>query len=437
MEAYANVLLIAIPAFLVLVIIEFVYGRMVKNQTLRSFDTISSLSSGVTNTIKNVLGLTVVVIGYSWLVEHFQIVQIEGTLLVYVLSFIAIDFAGYCMHRLSHIMNYFWNYHVIHHSSEEFNLPCALRQSISDTLSIYAIFLIPAALIGLPPKVIAIISPIHLFLQFWYHTRHIPKLGFLEYILVTPSIHRVHHAINKEYLDKNLSQIFIIWDRLFGTYQEELDEVPCVYGVKKPARTWNPIIINFQHLWLLIQDAWRTKSYWDKMRLWFMPTGWRPEDVRDKYPIEIIDNPSSQVKYDTAASSWLQTWSWVQFTITLLLMLHMLVVLPDLKLTNLYLYGTFLFLAIFSFTTLMDRKPAAVFTESIKSVFGLAIIWFYGSWFSIENLLPFGTYFMMFYHVFSVLAVVWFVKFEINQFASDVEKAIEPMKTLQEVSTND
>lgn len=415
MEAYARVLLIAIPAFLLLVVIETAYGWLVKKEKLRSFDAISSLSSGITNTVKNVLGLTVIVIGYSWMVDHFQVVQVEGTIWVYVLSFIAIDFAGYCMHRLSHYMNYFWNYHVIHHSSEEFNLPCALRQSISDVLSIYAIFLIPAALIGLPPEVIATISPIHLFLQFWYHTRYIPKLGWLEYILVTPSIHRVHHAINKEYLDKNLSQIFIVWDRLFGTYQEELDDVPCVYGTKKPAQTWNPILINFQHLWLLIKDAWRTTNYWDKLRVWFMPTGWRPEDVRSKYPVSIIENPYSQVKYDTKASPSLQIWSWVQFTITLLLMLHMLIVLPDLNLTSLYLYGSFLFLSIFSFTTLMDRKPSAIWTESLKSLFGLAIIGLYGSWFDIESLLPFGTYMIALYHVFSVLAVAWFVKFEIYQ----------------------
>lgn len=421
MEAYAKVLLIAIPAFLGLVILEFLYGWLVKNQTLRSLDTISSLSSGITNTIKNVLGLTVVIIGYSWLVEHFQIVQIEGTFLIYVLSFIAIDFAGYSMHRLSHYMNFFWNYHVIHHSSEEFNLPCALRQSVSNVLSIYAIFLIPAALLGLPPKVIAVISPIHLFLQFWYHTKHLPKLGILEYIIVTPSAHRVHHAINEQYLDKNLSQIFIFWDRLFGTYQEELDGVPCVYGTKKPANTWNPIIINFQHLWSLIKDAWRANSYWDKWRIWFMPTGWRPSDVNEKFPIQIIEDPSTQVKYDIRASSQLHVWSWMQFIITLLLMLHMLFELADMGLANLYLYGGFLFLSIFSYTTLMDGKKWVIWIEVIKSIFGLAIIFQIGSWFNLDELIPFGTHIFSGYQLISVCVVVWFVKTELakNSTLSD------------------
>lgn len=136
------------------------------------------------------------------------------------------DFAAYWNHRLNHKVNYFWNQHVIHHSSEEFNLACALRQPISTLIGYFPLFLIPAAIAGVQPEVINIIAPIHLFLQFWYHTRYIGKLGWIEYILVTPSQHRVHHAINKEYIDKNLSAIFCVWDRAFGTFQEELEHIP-------------------------------------------------------------------------------------------------------------------------------------------------------------------------------------------------------------------
>ena len=122
-------------------------------------------------------------------------------------------------------------------------------------------------MLGVPDEVIGVVAPLHLFAQFWYHTQHINKMGFLEKIIVTPSHHRVHHAINQEYIDKNLDQIFIFWDKLFGTFQEELKEVPPVYGITRPVRTWNPVKINFQHLWLLIKDAWRTKSWKDKFTL--------------------------------------------------------------------------------------------------------------------------------------------------------------------------
>ena len=125
---------------------------------------------------------------------------------------------------------FFWNRHIIHHSSEEFNLSCALRQSISTIFRFSAILMIPAALLGIPAYIFAILAPIHLFMQFWYHTRVVNKMGILEYILVTPSHHRVHHAINPEYLDKNYSQIFIIWDKMFNTFQPELDDVKPVYG---------------------------------------------------------------------------------------------------------------------------------------------------------------------------------------------------------------
>ena len=268
MEAYAQVLNYAIPFFVILILIEALAAKWKGVQVNRGADTISSLSSGITNTIKDVLGLTVVIISYNFFVKHFAIFQIEETWALYVIGFIALDFAGYWMHRWNHTINFLWNRHIIHHSSEEFNLSCALRQSISVIFSFFNILLIPAALFGVPTHVIAIIAPLHLFAQFWYHTTLINKMGFLEYFLVTPSHHRVHHAMNEQYLDKNYGQIFIVWDRMFGTYQPELPEVPAVYGVKRPVKTWNPIIINWQHLGLLYLDAWRTKNWWDKLRIW-------------------------------------------------------------------------------------------------------------------------------------------------------------------------
>ena len=237
METYTTALLFAIPFFLGLVLFEIAYGYFIKKQTHNVMDTVSSLSSGLTNIIKDSLGLVLVLVSYPLFLDYLSVFNIETSWLVYVIAFIAIDFASYWNHRLSHKINFFWNQHVIHHSSEEFNLACALRQSISNLIGYYAILLIPAAILGVPNEVIAILAPIHLFAQFWYHTKHIGKLGFLEYIIVTPSQHRVHHAINDVYIDKNLAAIFCVWDRCFGTFQEELDEVPPVYGVLKPANT--------------------------------------------------------------------------------------------------------------------------------------------------------------------------------------------------------
>ncbi|MBR63351.1 MAG: sterol desaturase, partial [Flavobacteriaceae bacterium] len=214
MEAYANALLIAIPAFLVLMLTELIYGYATGKQTYVFMDTISSLSSGLTNILKDTLGLVVILISYPWLNQQLAVTRIQDDFWLYLVAFICIDFASYWSHRLNHKINFFWNQHIIHHSSEEFNMACALRQSVSNILGYGALFMIPAAVLGIPQEVIAILAPLHLFGQFWYHTQHIGKLGWLEYIIVTPSQHRVHHAINPIYIDKNLSAIFCVWDRM-------------------------------------------------------------------------------------------------------------------------------------------------------------------------------------------------------------------------------
>ncbi len=414
MAAYAQVLLIAIPFFIVLIIIESLYGWWVKKQMLRSFDTMSSLYSGITNTIKNVLGLTVVVVGYTWMHDHIALVHIEATWAIYLISFIAIDFAGYLGHLLQHHVNFFWNEHVVHHSSEEFNLPCALRQTISGIFSIQAFLLIPAALLGMPPKVIATIAPIHLFLQFWYHTRYIGKLAFLEYIFITPSQHRVHHAINPEYLDKNLGQIFTWWDRIFGTFQEEMDDVPCVYGTKKPAATWNPVLINFQHIWILIKDAWRTREWKAKFTLWFKPTGWRPEDVKEKYPIDVIDNPFSQVKYATEPSASLKAWAWFQHLITYAFLFQMLFFFTEIGFPALFAYGTFLMLHIYAASTLMDLNPNAIWTEGLKCLGGIGWIYLTRDWFGANSWSGVAPVAVGVYLMISFLAVAYFVRTDLT-----------------------
>ena len=381
MESYAAVLNYAIPFFVALLLIEALIAWWKGAKVVRSMDTLSSLSSGLTNIIKDVLGLTVVIVSYDWLVGSVVLFEIESTLLTYVLAFIGLDFAGYWIHRRCHSGNYFWNRHIIHHSSEEFNLGCALRQSISSFVAITVFFLLPIAILGVPGEVVAIVAPLHLFAQYWYHTRLINRLGILEYILVTPSHHRVHHAINKEYLDKNLSQIFIIWDKLFGTFQEELVDVPPVYGVTRPVRTWNPIIINFVHLWQLITDAWRTNSWKAKFTIWFKPTGWRPEDVKAKYPVKGIEDPYHYEKYDPKVSRALQWWSWIQFTAVFSLMMYLFNHLADIGAQQSIVYGLFLVLCIFSYSMLMDKSRYSLAIEVLKSLIGLAFIFLQGNWF--------------------------------------------------------
>jgi len=412
METYARALLFAIPFFILLLVVEILYGHFIKNQQHKVLDTVSSISSGLTNIVKDSLGLGVIIVSYPFLLENLAITSVKATWLVWVIAFLAIDFAGYWNHRLSHKINFFWNQHVIHHSSEEFNLACALRQSISNLLGYFPLFLFPAALFGIPTEVIAIIAPIHLFAQFWYHTQHIGKMGWLEYVIITPSQHRVHHAINPEYIDKNLGQILCIWDRWFGTFQEELDEVPPQYGVIKPVHTWNPILINFQHLWRLILDAWRTRSIFDKFRIWFMPTGWRPADVKETYPYEVIEDVYSFNRYQTAASRLLKGYAVFQMVFTLGLILFMFYNYSAIGFGGLLLFGGFVFFGIFGYTTLMDRKTYAVYIEVFRAMAGMIFIGVTGDWFGIDAHWRYGSMLIGLYFIISAVGGFYFTFIE-------------------------
>jgi sterol desaturase/sphingolipid hydroxylase (fatty acid hydroxylase superfamily) len=371
METYANVLLIALPSFMVLILIEILYGYRKKNLNYNLMDTISSLSAGATNIIKSLLGIGFAIISYPYIVAAIALVQLEESMGLYLIAFVCIDLASYWNHRLNHSINIFWNRHVVHHSSEEFNLACALRQSISNNIIGFgALFLIPAALFGVPSKIIILLAPLHLFAQFWYHTQHIGKLGWLEYVFVTPSQHRVHHAINEEYVDKNLSAIFCVWDRIFGTFQEELDAVPCIYGSLKPVQTWNPIVINFQHNWGLAKDAWHAKNWVDKFKLWFMPTGWRPEDVSNRFPRPIANSVYAQEKYAPKYTTVHKIFAVFQFVSLNVFIYILLVSFGEFSFGTQLSFGILIFTTIFGFTSIMDGYKWAFFFEISRNFLG-------------------------------------------------------------------
>jgi len=408
MEAYGQILLIAMPAFFLLIMVEKFWGIYKGNDTVPVNDMISSLSSGITNSTKDVLGISIAIISYGWLVDRVSVFEISSGWITFVIAFMALDFAGYWVHRISHEYNIFWNNHIIHHSSEEFNLACALRQSISSIVRIFGIFLLPAAILGVPQEVISVVAPLHLFAQFWYHTRHINRMGILEKIIVTPSHHRVHHAINPIYLDKNYGQIFIIWDRIFGTYQEELEEVPAVYGVTRPVQTWNPIKINFMHLWLLIKDAWRAQNFKDKLRIWFMPLGWRPEDVASKYPVEKINDVFHFEKYNPKLSQGLLTWSVIQLMLLLLMISYLFGNIAEIGAPGMFIYGGYVFLSVYAITELMDKNPMAWFWEMLKSGIGIFVILSTGDWFELNEKIPGMLPILISYLVISVGASTWY-----------------------------
>jgi len=209
-------------------------------------------------------------------------------------------------------------------------------------------------------------------------------MGFLEYLLVTPAHHRVHHAINEEYLDKNLSQIFIIWDKLFGTFQEERPDVVPVYGITRPMRTWNPIKINFVHLWLLMQDSWRASNWGDKWKVWTSPTGWRPVDVARANPVFKIEDVYHFDKYSFRRSTGFMAWIWFQLAVLLAFTAYMLGHIGAIGFPLMFLYGGFIFVFVFALTDFMDANRSFILWEALKLAYGSSVLWYVGDWFGLE-----------------------------------------------------
>ena len=412
MSFYVKSLFFAIPSFFILIFIESYIAKKRGVVINNSSDMISSLSSGLTNTIRDGLKFGIAIISYSWLVGKVSLFSIDFSAISVLVAFIILDFAGYWVHRLTHRVNVLWNRHIIHHSSEEFNLSCALRQSISNTLKFTAIFMIPAAIIGVPASIFSVIAPIHLFMQFWYHTRLIDKMGWFEIFFVTPSHHRVHHAINPEYIDKNYGQILIIWDKIFNTFQEEIDSVVPVYGTLTPVGTWNPFIINFKHLWQILKDAWNTKSYKHKIMIWFMPTGWRPEDVKKSDPLIKYNDPYLQVKYKTELNNKLILWVWGMFLISSILTMHLFLVFENERTNMILLYTLFLMISIFSYTSFLDLKWYYTLAESAKILIGMTILTFNNFLWIGDSLVV--TIFIAIY----LLLSIWFTFLKRSQYAT-------------------
>jgi sterol desaturase/sphingolipid hydroxylase (fatty acid hydroxylase superfamily) len=382
MYVFEQSLLIAIPAFSLLMLVEYLYGLWKGNNTYANkSDAISSLLSGLTFIISNTIGFGVLVISYDWLQSHIALTSVDSSQWwVWVATFIAMDFAGYWMHRWAHENGFLWSMHVIHHSSEHFNLPVALRQNAFKWLSYRPLMMFPIALIGVPVEVIAILAPIHYFMQYWYHTAHIGKFsgvwGWLEKIIVTPSQHRVHHAINDIYIDKNYGNIFSVWDRWFGTFQEELDEEPCVYGCLGPVRTWDPMKIELRYIGKMLRDAVFTKHWGDKIRVFTAHTGWRPDDVAARWPGPFVDDYKNFERYQPSVPSWLEWWGFTELlsivAAALYLFANMASIAPDSFL--LFSFVAIALLSIQSLAALLEGRCGWVGAIARVSVMAAVVV---------------------------------------------------------------
>ncbi|WP_266366855.1 sterol desaturase family protein [Tellurirhabdus rosea] len=269
----------AIPAFVILLTAEIIATAVQQKEYYETKDTVSSLSMGIGNVIIGLVGKVLVFGAYS-LVYEFRLFTVDMTTWwAWVLLFFADDFSYYWFHRISHGSRYFWASHVVHHSSQKYNLGTALRQTWTGTLSGSFLFWIWLPLLGFHPAAVMSMQAISLLYQFWIHTEFIYKFPKpIEFIFNTPSHHRVHHATNLEYLDKNHAGILIIWDRMFGTFEEEKERP--VYGLTTNLTTYNPVRIAFHEWTDMVRDVARAGSVRHALGYLFGPPGWSHDGRR-------------------------------------------------------------------------------------------------------------------------------------------------------------
>jgi sterol desaturase/sphingolipid hydroxylase (fatty acid hydroxylase superfamily) len=271
----------AVPLFVLLIVIELIAVRVTKRGRYQAMDSAASLSMGLGNRVVGILFGGLAVGAYFW-VYQFRLFDLGWTWPVMVACFFAEDLAYYWMHRISHERRWFWASHVVHHSSQHYNLTTALRQTWTGTLGLSFIFWLPLTFIGFPPLMVLMFSAISLVYQFWIHTEIIGRMGPLEWVMNTPSHHRVHHAINAKYLDANYAGVLIIWDRMFGTFVPEADEDRPRYGIVRNLGTFNPLKVAF-HEWIgMFRDVFRPGlSLRQRLGYLFMPPGWSHDGSRD------------------------------------------------------------------------------------------------------------------------------------------------------------
>ncbi len=362
-----SIIIMAIPGFFILILLELAWDQYKKSDTYRINDAINSLAMGTLSRISGLLYAAIPFSLYVYLYEDYTVFSWNtDSIWPWVTAFILYDLGYYWSHRMGHTLNIAWASHVIHHSSEEYNLTTALRQTSVPNV-IGWVFFLPLALLGLPPVILITVAALNLIYQFWVHTQHINKMpNWFEAVFVTPSNHRVHHGKNKIYIDKNHGGVFILWDRFFGTFQAELDNEKVVFGISTQLASWNPVWGNVKFLNSLMFDAWHTKSWFDKFTLWFRRTGYRPQDMEDRFPIHKTNE--AVIKYDTTISTPTKIYALLQLMLSMAFTLAFVFIAKDLDLIQLITGAFVLVFSLVSISMVQSLRPRAIIWEAFKFI---------------------------------------------------------------------
>lgn len=411
-ENAVEIILIAVPFFFILIAIEVWQDRRKGTGYYRLNDAISSLNLGVVSRLTGIFKFVIPFSAYVWIYEHYAVWQLsQESMWIWLLAFVIYDLGYYWVHRLSHRMHIMWGSHVVHHSSEEYNLTTALRQTGTPAVFAWLIFL-PMAVLGISPTIVLTCAALNLIYQFWVHTRHIDKLpAWFEAIFVTPSHHRVHHALNREYIDKNYAGVFILWDKWFGSFAAEKPDVEIVYGVSQQLNSFNPVWANWQVYRGMLQDVWRTQRFSDKLKTLLMPPGWRAGDMQQQFPRQYVSTTTLK-KYNPPLTAGLRRYLLVQFAILVGLVFLLLLNIPTMPLSLSIGLSLLAIGHCWLISVLQEGKPFSVWLEPLRLI-SIAV--------SLILLLPLSDalyYFAVL--LITVFSILWFVRVRLTpQDAAD------------------
>ncbi|HLH18687.1 MAG TPA: sterol desaturase family protein [Bryobacteraceae bacterium] len=377
---YGLAVSLAVPVFVALIAIELAVDAIRGTRYYHFADAINNLSCGMVSNGTRVFFGFLGLVTYRWMLDRAPLHLSAKAWPVWVFAFVLYDFCYYWQHRLGHTVGLFWASHSVHHQSEEFNLTTALRQPGTGAFTNW-IFYVPMALCGVPVSVFLMVAVIQLFYQFWPHTRMIGRLGVLDRWIQTPSNHRVHHAQNDVYLDRNYVGVFVLWDRLFGTFQEELDEEPCIYGVRGQLKSWNPVWANLHYYSILLRDSLHARRWRDKLRVWWAPPGWRPADVAARFPKPPYDPRRDFERYDPPRSTTLSLYVLAQFALLMAAHSHWLAELAKQPVAVSVAYYLFLLASLVALGGLLENRRVFRMLEAGRLILVAAGVLGLGEWF--------------------------------------------------------
>lgn len=400
---------LSVPVFFILIGIELAYSFYKKLGYYRLNDSLANLSQGIGSQITGLFMKTALFFGYKYVFENWRLFDLPQTIWVWIILFIGVDFFYYWFHRMSHQINALWAAHIVHHQSEEYNLTVALRQSWFQSWFSW-VFYLPLAFVGFDPLMFLTLSAFNTLYQFWIHTRAIKSMGFLEYILNTPSHHRVHHGSNPKYIDKNHAGSLIIWDKMFGTFQKEEEEV--YYGITTPLASWNPVWANVHYWNELWNTAKKTNHIGDKFMVFVKPPGWFPASLGGyKFAPEI--DVVNYKKFDTAYSKHVIGYVIFQFLIALTLGSALLFLYAKIDTYQVGIAAIQVILILLSCGALLEDKKWVIKFEFCRIGLSLMMLLFFKD-------LPIFDSLLVTVIVLQVVSLTWF--FYLKYFSINAQK---------------